>query len=293
MDRKFYKTHKAHIPGEHYYMLQNGLTVCHINLDEVDAPPGANTLDYQSNQQAISIAIIYGHYGWAFYDEDIPEKFLKPLFYARTIDSITQVVDNRVADIFTKHDLKKLQIEIEKLLENDTDSIFKLRNTIQYFNRKEYYEATLSLFSLIDAQSINFLRTTQVQGTKQGLDALSKAINIKFGEYLQLTETYESSAKAIKNELFEKLPQYMATKCYENDAVVYEIINLMYCFRTLFDGYSWEEEQELPAAINRNFALHGVYKQDEVKRYDYIKLLFLLRKLLRVFNFKLLLNKEV
>lgn len=275
------------IPGEHHYITKNGLKVCHVNLDEVQAPPGVNKQEYQSNCSAISIAKIYGHYGWACYDNDIPEKFLKPLYYARITNSTTQAIDTQIAKKFTIIDLYNIQKEIECLLGNNIDAIKKLRNTIRYFKRKEYVEAVANLFILIDAQSINFLRTTQVQGTKQGLDALAKAINIKFGEYLQLTETYESSAKAIKEELFEKLSQYKHTDCLENDFTVYEIINLMHSFKTLFDGYSWEQEQELPAAINRNVALHGVYKQQDVQKYDYIKLLLLLRKVLRVFNAKI------
>ena len=135
------------------------------------------------------------------------------------------------------------------------------------------------------SSQIIFLISRQQSNTKYGLKAMSKVLKLKFGSFLNMTESDDSKNKSAMKELFEKLPEYMSTESFENDWTIYEVINLTYTFKTLFDDYDWESTNLRPAAINRNYLMHGMYNYDEITRYDCIKILFLLRKLLQVYSY--------
>lgn len=295
MNRKEYNI--DNFPGEYeeYSVLPNGLTICEINLPKIHSSENSTQEDVEKaqreqllkwmNDDSVQRAIVYGKYGWAMYDNTTDEKFLKPLAEAICNKSRNHNVDTEINKLFRKRDLLSICQELTLLLNEDNDSFKKLNVAIRLFKKKKYYESANILFELIDACSIKILITRQQTNTKQGLRSMSKVLKLKFGNFLNIAEADAPNNKSAMKELFEKLPEYMATENFENDWMAYEVINLAYTFKTLFDDCDWESTDLRPAAINRNYLMHGMYDYDEITRYDCIKILFLLRKLLQVYSY--------
>ena len=295
MSRKEYDI--DNFPGEYetYRVLPSGLTICEINLPTIHLPDNSNQEDVEKakreqlvnwmNSDSVQRAIVYGKYGWAMYDNTTDKKFLKPLVESIRNKSLNQNVDTAIDKLFKNRDLLSIYKELILLLAGDNDSLKKLNVAIRLFKKKKYYESANILFELIDARSIQILITRQQSNTKQGVRSMSKVLKLKFGNFLNMAEADESNNKDAMKELFEKLPEYVATESFENDWMAYEVINLAYTFKTLFDSCDWENTNLRPAAINRNCLMHGMYDYDEITRYDCIKILFLLRKLLQVYSY--------
>jgi hypothetical protein len=82
----------------------------------------------------------------------------------------------------------------------------------------------------------------------------------------------------------DEVKQYYSTDDWNRDSVAYEVINLIHAFNTLFSDFDWKSSQQ-PAAINRNYLMHGMYKYKDVQKYDCVKIMLLLRSLLRVHSY--------
>lgn len=296
MQRDLYKIDDFGAHYKKYIKLPNGEEILHVDLPPIERPSDSNQniadlLDKQMtdwhNEEFIQQAIIYGQYGWALYDNTVREKFLDPLAIAMRTKSCNQDVDYAISSLFTNYDLFVMQKELTSLFAGDKDSIKKSKVAIRLFRKKRYYESAMILFGLLDSHSIKILKNEQCKNTKQGLRSMSKVLKLKFGHAIGMTLSDGPNQPSAMKELFDKLPEYVSTENINNDFIVYEIINLAYSFKTLFNDCDWESSDILPASINRNYLMHGMYKYDDIERYDCIKIMFLLRKLLQVYSYNI------
>lgn len=227
----------------------------------------------------IQRAIDYGQCGWALFDDYVPQKILRPLKKIQDDGEYSQDIDEQISYRCSDKDIRNLIKEIQTYNESE-DFYIKIKQAENEFKHKRYYICALLLFNIIDSHNISLLNNKQQDPTKQGNKALLKLVSLQYSSIINGLSPCESEQK--EKQLHELMAQYTYTENYEADARIYELINLLWAFNTIFSNDKWEQCTELPSCINRHFLIHGIYQNQDIMRYDCIKLFFLLRKLVRV-----------